>query len=230
MSVFKIRLSLLVFLLLPVLLSLGFWQLSRYEQKLELEETWTNRQSQPPQPISALTSYDDPLYLPLKVSGRFIQDKSFFLDNQVFNGQAGYDLITPFILDSGQWLLVNRGWVSSISRDVLPRALIDKGYYQLVGTVYRPLGKPFLLKDDVWASDWPKRIQAVDFEKMAEAMSHNILPVLLSLHHGQPGALQIRPLKTPVSSDKHLGYAFQWFLMATVLMGLYLFHMKKRGK
>lgn len=44
---YRVKLSLLVLLLLPLLIKLGFWQMSRYQEKLELEQTLAERQTMP---------------------------------------------------------------------------------------------------------------------------------------------------------------------------------------
>jgi len=47
--------------------------------------------------------------------------KSIYIDNQVVNGQVGYQVFTPLRLASGQIVLVGRGWLPvGDSRDVLP--------------------------------------------------------------------------------------------------------------
>ena len=222
---YRVKLSLLVALLLPLLIKLGFWQLSRHQEKLELEQALSERQSLPALKLSEVSLYPDPMYLPVNVSGRFAKDLSFYLDNQVHKGQAGYDLIMPFVTSEGAWLLVNRGWLPGGSRETLPEITTPEGIVELTGNLYRLLGAPFVLGDDVWSSEWPKRIQAVNFEKMAAAVQQSLPFYILRLKEDQPGTYQVRPLEMKTTSQKHLGYAIQWFLMALVLLGLYLWQM-----
>ena len=77
-----------------------------------------------------------------------------------------------------------------------------------------------MLGEDVWREEWPKRIQALDFERMGKALEQKIPSILLVLDEGQPGAQTMRPLQMKTGSQKHLGYAFQWFTMALVLTGV----------
>ena len=225
---YRVKLTLLVIPLLTLLISLGFWQLSRYEQKLDLEQTLQQRRSMLAISYSDIRDYADPLYLPLKVTGRFVADQYFLHDNQVYQGRAGYDLIVPFITDEGGWILVNRGWVPSESREALPDIQQVEDEVELSGTLYRLLGKPFMLGEDVWREEWPKRIQALDFERMGKALEQKIPSILLVLDEGQPGAQTMRPLQMKTGSQKHLGYAFQWFTMALVLLGLYGYQLSKQ--
>ncbi|KEQ16633.1 hypothetical protein GZ78_22680 [Endozoicomonas numazuensis] len=223
---YRVKLSLLVVLLLPLLIKLGFWQLSRYQEKLELEQTLSERQTMSALGLTDVSRYADSMYLPVSIRGRFFSTRAFFLDNQVHEGRAGYDLIMPFKTDDNRWLLINRGWMPAEGREKLPDILTPEGEIELTGKLYRLLGTPFMLGEDVWKKDWPKRIQAINFERMGKAVEQSLPFYILRLAEHQPGAYQVRPLAMKTTSQKHLGYAIQWFLMALVLLGLYLWQMR----
>ncbi|MDD7804374.1 MAG: SURF1 family protein [Endozoicomonas sp. (ex Botrylloides leachii)] len=230
MSVFKIRLSVLFILLFPLLIGLGFWQLSRYEQKLELESIYVSRESMPALRLDQVKKYKNTLYLPVKASGYFDNERYFLLDNQVYKGRAGFSVIMPFFTKSDGVILVNRGWVPMKTRDKLPKIKVDPVMYHLEGTIYRSLGELLLLKKDVWNKGWPKVIQGMDFDKASKALGKPVPAYLLNLNKDQPAALRIQMKKAVMPSEKHLGYALQWFTMAAVFLGLYLFHMSVKGK
>ncbi len=227
---FRLKLTLLVIATLPVLVSLGFWQLSRYEQKLMLEQAYESRHALEPLSLSQAQRHEDPLYLPFTVSGRFDPDRYFLLDNQVFQGEAGYELFIPFLTDDGAWLLIDRGWIVAGDRERLPEVMTDPEHLILTGFAYKPLGKPFMLAEDIWEEGWPKRIQAFDSLKISEAIESTTPDFYMVLRAGQPGAEQMRPMVINLKSEKHLGYAFQWFAMALVLLLLYGFQMIRSGK
>lgn len=209
----------LVLLLFPLLVGLGLWQLDRYQQKQVLEQLQDQRRQMPPvTALDQLVHYPDPLYLPVDVQGRFVKNRYFLLDNQVFKGRVGYELLMPFITGDGQWLLVNRGWLPA---DQSGSVTTMARQYRLRGSLYRLQGRPFLLAEDRWQDGWPKVIQAVDFDRINRLLAQTMPPVLLRLNHDDPAALQMRPVKTTRSSARHLGYAVQWFTMALVLLGLY---------
>ena len=224
---YRLKLSLLVAGLFPILVSLGVWQLTRYQEKLSLEQVYDARRYLMPLSFSDISAYTDPLYLPVKVTGQFVPDKYFFLDNQVHKGQAGYDLLMPFITSEGDWLLVNRGWLPLESREKLPEISTPKGTQVIQGSIYRPLGESFLLTEDLWRDDWPKRIQSLDFLRVDAALGRPVPAFTLVLSEAQPGTEQVRPILINMKSEKHLAYAFQWFAMALVLTGLYVFRMKR---
>lgn len=228
MFAFRVKLTVLVMTLLPILLVLGFWQLSRYEQKLVLEQAYDTRRTLEPVSFSELKRQQDPLYLPLTVSGRFDHERYFLLDNQVFQGEAGYELYMPFLVDEGQWLMVNRGWIPAGQRQQLPEITTNPAHLVLTGFAYKPLGKPFTLGDDIWPEGWPKRIQAYDQDKVTDALGQPVPGFYLVLGDGQ--AEQFRPVVVNLKSSRHMGYAVQWFAMALVMLLLYGFHMVRSGK
>ncbi|WP_330924535.1 SURF1 family protein [Candidatus Sororendozoicomonas aggregata] len=228
MLAYKRKLSLLVLFLLPTLLSLGFWQLARYHQKMAVESLAAERLNFSSQSLSALMTMDNPHLLPVTLKGHFLSDHVFFLDNQIHRGQAGVDVIMPFVTDKQQWLLVNRGWLPLPQRNKLPSVTTNDNNYLLTGRIQKPLGQSLLLAKDDWGNGWPKLIQSLDFQQFTTVLKASVPPWVVRLDVGQPAAFEIRPLTIPVKSDKHLGYAIQWFTMALVLLGLYAHQIRKK--
>ena len=53
--------------------------------------------------------------------GRFVDERTVYLDNKLRHGRPGYEVNAPLRLD-GTYVLVNRGWVpAGKSREVLPQ-------------------------------------------------------------------------------------------------------------
>lgn len=102
--------SLLTAALLVLLLSLGRWQLMRAHAKQVLFDEFAAG-SDVAQVIDAATP-QLPRYSHVDVGGRYDSSRQILIDNMPSaDGHAGYYVLTPFQLDGGAWLLVNRGWV-----------------------------------------------------------------------------------------------------------------------
>jgi len=85
-----------VLLLLPVLLALGCWQLDRAAQKAELQTSFAKRFAQPPVDLAGIDPADSSnRYLHVVASGRYDGAHQLLLDNQVHDGQPGYQVLTP---------------------------------------------------------------------------------------------------------------------------------------
>ena len=57
-------------------------------------------------------------YMPVQMSGRFLPDAYFLLDNQMRGGQVGYEVLDVLQLNSGGSVLVNRGWRCNLLNNI----------------------------------------------------------------------------------------------------------------
>jgi len=225
------RTTLVTALLIPLLFGLGMWQLVRADEKAVIAVQWGQRQHQQPVALSAIATLEpgELEYLPVKLSGKFLANKYFLLDNRVYKGQFGYEVLGIFLFDdSEQVALVNRGWVAGdASRRELPNVASVEGSTALSGHIYVSPGKPFLLADMALASGWPKRIQAVEMEKIRPAVEQLVdvplFPYPVRINPGTTAALTVDWQVVNVSPEKHTGYAVQWFAMAGALLLLFIF-------
>src|SRR5690242_12186172 len=107
-------------LLLALFVSLGRWQWQRGEAK---QQTWADYEhALHAPPVDAPARFDAaPRYLAIRLRGQFDGDHQFLLDNRFFKGNPGYEVLTPFVLEDGRRVLVNRGWIPFRGyRDQLP--------------------------------------------------------------------------------------------------------------
>ena len=205
--------TLFVVTLLPVVTGLGLWQLERAEEKRRFEEAYLDRlASLPVVPGEKLVDFQR-----LRLAGRFEQDRDFLLDNQTWQGQVGYGVISSFLTSDGQRWLVNRGFLAGGNdRERLPAVQTPLEPAVIVGVVWPELGLLPMFAEDLWAAGWPKRIQRFEVARMA-ALLADARPVEIRLEAGQPGVLTPAPLEMNMPETKHTGYAVQWFGLAAAL-------------
>ncbi len=217
---YRVRIVIFVFALLPVLVSLGVWQLNRYGAKLDIEESFHSRRTDQ-FTLQDLQGLADPRFYPLTLTGRFDNTRYFLLDNRILQGRVGFHALSPFLLTSGETVLVDRGWVAGIpDRSRLPDVPVVEGLVTVAGQSWQPAGEAFLLEKNRWNDGWPKVIQAIDQPDMAKALDVAVQPWLLILDRAQPGILQRNFAPTNMPANRHLGYAIQWFAMALALVML----------
>jgi len=227
---FEWRITVFTLLMLPLLLGLGFWQLDRAQEKLALEMSWEQRQSQSPLPLAELwgLSPEALAYVPVAIRGEFLQDQYYLLDNRIRDGVFGYEVLAAMRPDNADELvLVNRGWIAGDpSRLVLPEVPPVVGSVELKGHIYVPPGAPYLLAEQQFDGPWPKLLQAVEMDKMQPQLAAlgygRVFPYSVRVNAGQAGALAVDWQLINVSPDKHRAYAVQWFTMALVLLGFFL--------
>jgi len=215
--------TLAVLLLLPLLLALGFWQLSRAEEKRQLLAEYETIKQAPPIRVSELFAQAAPKDgQPVLLQGRFDSAHSLLLDNRTREGRVGVELLQPFQdKDSGLWLLVNRGWLPWPDRRVAPVFATPDSEQQLIARVYLPKTALFQLASTS-TDNWPRLISTVEPEKLWQSLERDGLPWQLRLQEGAAAYVtDWQVINMPPS--KHTAYAVQWFALAATLAGLYFY-------
>lgn len=231
---FNWKLTLFTVLMLPVLITLGFWQLDREQEKLEMQERYERRAVEPPVPIQNLDWLDpdaDLGWMRIEATGSYLPERQFLLDNRVHASRVGYEALTPFDTDFGT-LLVNRGWLpQGATRQQLPALPVPEGRHTIAATIYVPDGEMLLLASDNPDPDqWPVVVQRLDMEQMSQLSGLSFLPWSVRLEPGAAGLLQPNWQAINMQPEMHRGYAVQWFSMAAVLTLLYLLFSFRRSE
>jgi cytochrome oxidase assembly protein ShyY1 len=207
--------------LFPVVVSLGIWQLSRAEEKRVLIAEQYARMGALPAAEELLLRgepYGEPLpFTRVRLEGRFDEEQVFLMDNQIMAGTAGYAVLHVFVSTSGRRYLVNRGWIAAPARrDALP----DPGVpatRSITVLVWPFTGLAPIFVSDTWGEQWPKRIQRLELDRMAQTAGLALVAEL-RLEDGQAGMLTPMADATTLNPGKNTGYAAQWFGIGLVLL------------
>jgi len=207
-----------------VFLFLGIWQIERAANKEGLLQDFNSEQESPP---TRLTS-QSPNWSRVFVDGVFDSSRQILIDNQIHNGKVGYKIFTPFRFDDNKIVLVDRGWIGQgQSRSDLPQLNILEKKSRIIATVTSP-EQGVLAGSELLTNEWPRVSQSKAVEVIALAFNEPILDIVLVLDPGSSQItefIQIKPFAiTPV---KHYGYAMQWFTMSIVLLGMFLYALKR---
>jgi Uncharacterized conserved protein len=212
------------------LVKLGFWQLDRAAEKEQLFADYNARQ------ITSihLNALQDPIdslnrYVEVSITGTFL-NRYLLLDNQILNGQAGYQIIgllkAQFADDTTRFVMVNLGWVPwGQNREQLPDLELPQGELTVNGFFYQPQlsGVWGASETFIEAERWPMRVTQLDAEAISDATQLPIQPyvVLLSetAEYGWPRQWQPQVM-TP---EKHRAYALQWFSLALACLLVFWF-------
>jgi len=212
------KLSLFSFALLPILLSLGVWQLSRAQQKQTLQESWQHQQALPALPYRGDTAFQNRRYV---VSGQFVTDRYWLLENRMLDSKLGYEVLMAFRVGE-HLLLVNRGWVAAGQyRQDSPQLVLPVAEQRLSGTLKQPSDSRFIEQSYQPVTQWPQRLLEVDTALMASQFGEPLAAHILLLDPDSPTALAVNWQPINMSPAKHTGYAVQWFAMALALTVLW---------
>jgi len=221
-----LRMTILVVLLVPLTIRLGFWQIDRAAQKQAIEEA--RLASYGALPVDEGRLADAAPFARVRVEGRYDGAHQFLLDNQSRHGVPGYVVVTPFDTVGGRRLLVNRGWIAAPeSRSELPDAPAPDLPVRIVGVLWSISGAT--TDASVWDARWPKRIEQFDATRMNAAVGGSNAEEF-RLEEDQPGSLEPIVLGEEMSATRHMGYAVQWFAMATGLIVAFVVFGVRRGR
>lgn len=225
--------TLLTIVLIAMLISLGRWQLHRAAEKQVLYDSFAAG-SDAVRRIDGQTPRM-PRYQHVEAEGHFDATRQILIDNMFNAERAGYFVITPFALQGGGWILVNRGWVpfgptraarpeipvpADVRRirgraDNLPSPGIHMGHPAPLAPPY-PVVANFPSHEEIsrllGESTWAPAAEAILLDADApDGYARNWAP---------PGFPPIR----------HIGYAVQWFGLALALAVIYIVTNFKRNR
>ena len=206
-------------------MSLGFWQLNREQQKIAAEDLYEQRLLTQAVDVASIDwDKSDLNWVSVSATGFFDKDRHLLLDNRIHNSVVGYEVITPFY-SGDNVLLINRGWIAQgPSRQSLPAAAVSDSITTISGHIYVPDGSLMMLgAEESSTENWPKVIQKIDFQYISSVLDESLLPHLIRLDENSSGVLQTNWSAINMRPEVHKAYAVQWFMMALVLLILYLF-------
>ncbi len=227
--------------------SLGWWQLHRADEKLARQSAVVQRDALPTLDQAALhcDAQADALLVNRRVvlKGQWLPQHTWLLDNRAMDGRAGFYVVTAMQLEgpgpcASKSLLVQRGWVPRNAQDrtQVPPFETPLGPVQLVGRLMPELSRAYSLGDDLTlpATSGPRIVQNIDFAALPALVGRAVAPtVVLQLQPETSQAGQVFPDASgfPLRRDwpapasdvgKHHAYAVQWFALAALITGLYV--------
>lgn len=214
-----------VVLFLPLTIWLGFWQLSRGDEKQAMLDEQMARETASPVALATLDLNQDQQYRRVVTEGQFQNAFTVLLENRIRDGRPGFEVVTLFKLeDNADPFWVNRGWIAGyLDRDRLPNITDIEGDVTLTGYLYRPAKEPFTVGEESWRQRWPQVLQNLDVALLSEKMRVDTAAYRLRLDQSSRGALRTGWPVVNVMPEKHRGYAVQWFAMAAALLVLAIF-------
>ena len=159
---------------------------------------------------------DAPRYQRVTLRGNYDPDHQFLLDNRSHESVAGVEVLTPFLLDDGSAVLVNRGWLPfGATRRDLPDVAVDGAKRDVVGRIDE-LPRPGIWLRAPAAADWPRLVQYPTMAELSGELGRELAPRQVLLDPGVPDGY-VRSWTVPgATADRHIGYAVQWFAFAAL--------------
>lgn len=220
---------LILVLILFGLMKLGYWQLFRAQQKEEILQQYQFMQEQSPQTWKAKDPKPKP-YQAISVKGRLFK-KNFYLDNQFYQHQIGFNVLVPVKLSDGSLLLVDLGWLpAGNDRNSLPK--IDRPLQtQWQGRVYYPPQQSIRLGQIVDHQQGQSYVvESLNFEELEKIVDTSLQKWVLRLNPSSDSQMKREWPVVTVKPERHRAYALQWFVMAAVIGIILIWRVYKNAK
>ena len=219
---------------LSILISLGVWQIQRLIWKEDLISFYNDQYQ------NSVIRLDESSIIPkdiefrkVKVNGSFLNNKEIQVTGKVYEGNAGFHVITPFVMSNGKIILVNRGWVSENYRMPKTRkfSLLNENI-MIEGIARLPQKKGYFVpendpKNRFWFTIKPNEIRR--YLKLDEKIfiKNFYIDILrdskqIKLPIGIKPGINLR--------NQHLSYAMTWFSLAVVLIIIYISYHYSEGR
>lgn len=202
-------------------LRLGVWQLHRADFKEALLRRYAASASAPVQDFAKVAVKPPADQFPrVQVSGRYLTDRVYLLDNPNHDGRGGVEVFVPFAADAQPaLLLVDLGFLPGNGTRQAPQLaplpstpLTLSGLYVPPPPIGLEMGGNALAKQ----AQWPKDSIFLDPVEIAADLGRPLLPRVLALDP-DPASIYMRKHSLDLSTmtpARHRAYAFQWFSFA----------------
>lgn len=207
---------------------LGVWQLDRAAQKLALQAAIEAESARAPLRNADL---DGAVPLPqlhrrVALRGHWLAERTVWLDNRPMDGRVGFFVVTPLQLAGRpEAILVQRGWAPrhAAERTRLPPLATPAGEVMVAG---RLAATPARVYDLGGAAQAPGPIrQNLDAAAFAAETGLRLLPLTVvqtEADDADNGTLARHWPAPDLGLQTHYGYAFQWFALCALILGLYV--------
>lgn len=206
---------------------LGTWQVKRLMWKETLITKIEAANAQAPLTTLPKENIDDTRFFSVSLRGEYLPEHSFHIAARYFESQLGYHVFVPFKAQSGETVLINRGWIPARQKESFSEDL--SGTHDIVGQIRTSNDRnPFTPVNQPEKNIWFGR----DTAEMGKAAGLTLLPYTLDLIGEQ------NPKKLPIPTtgeiklrNDHFGYAVTWYSIGlAILIISLLYHRKRPGE
>jgi surfeit locus 1 family protein len=223
---------------------LGFWQLSRLDERKTYNALVESRQDLPVVPIAEAMpdgqqttedQVDDVVYRPVTITGTYATDQQVLVRNRTFSEVPGFWVLTPLVQRDGTAVVVNRGWVPfATTNPDGPWTDFDPptGVVTVEGKIQASQARSTGLIGGPKDADEGRltTLSRVDIGRLQRQVDEPLLPVSIDLTTQDPAQVGQLPAPVPapdLTEGPHLNYAGQWFIFATLTLIVYPLLMRR---
>jgi cytochrome oxidase assembly protein ShyY1 len=203
---------------------LGFWQLSRLQERRSFEAAVHAGLAGAPRPVAAVLPREDHVdvdavrYVRVEVTGSFDPEREVILYGRSLGEREGHHVLTPLVLPDGTAIVVDRGWVP-FGDDTPPvaEAAPPEGEVTVTGILIPSEGG----LPGEGGGPPVKQLSHADLAQLGAQLPYPIEPLWLLLQRESAPSSSSLPRPAPFElpeAPPHLSYAIQWFAFAAIAL------------
>ena len=211
------------------------WQLHKNEAKTERNHNIEAAFETDPVPLSEIFTTrgevaDSKEWRRVSMTGHYLPESEVLLRLRPVNSSPAFQALTPFRLNTGEIMLVNRGFVPANQDNVPDIPAAPSEEVTIVG--YARLDEPPPSHEPL-TDQGRLQVSGINSQQIADLTHLELGKDYVQLSDGQPGTLSAIPLPQ-LDSGPHLSYGIQWIafgIMAPLGLGYFVWaEMRERRR
>ena len=199
---------------------LGVWQFARRAEAraeiVRIDANYDARAVAVGEILPTLDAFDtSQKWTPVLLEGTYLTGEQLLVRNRPFNGQPGFDVVTPLQLEDGRVFIVDRGWVPTGDEQDAPDRVPAAPTGSVTVTARLKAGEPQIAGRSTVAGSG--QIQTIDLPLIAAGLDRPVFTGAYGLVASESPSVVDMPASEarPIRDEgPHLSYALQWFVFA----------------
>lgn len=199
---------------------LSVWQFNRRAEAVDAMAVVQANYDASPRPLAEVLPGTDTFqmkdeWLPVIARGTYLEDQQVLARNRPYKGQPGFEILTPFLLDTGNIFIVDRGWIPTGNKQDYPDEVPAAPSGEITVVARLQENEPKI----VGQTNISGQMGTIHLEDFNEALGGKVYTGAYGLLESEvpsgatTGVLAERPNLT---EGNHLSYAFQWIAFAVL--------------
>lgn len=213
--------TLATFALVALFVAAAVWQHARMREREAHAAALAAASRMAPVPVPhGVADWQAWRYRRVLLTGQYDAKHSILIDNAIDAGRVGFDVVTPFLLDDGRAVLVERGFVAAgPSRAELPRVAVPEGPQRVHGRIELPPRYVELAPTAPQGALW----QNLDPARFTAATGLAVLPIVVRQDRDDAaGDGLARDWPAPdEGAGRNFSYMLQWIAFAVLALVLW---------
>ena len=204
------------------------WQLGKNTKTSRENSQISSSLSADPVPLTSVlphqdSSAPDQQWHRVHATGRYLPEAQVVARLRSADGDPAYEVLTPFAVDNGPTVLVDRGYVKPEQGTALPAFAAPPAGTVTIEARLRD-AEPVLTGKDPFRADGAQQVYSINPGQVSQVTGVPLAGSYLQLVDKQPGGLGVIPLPH-LDSGPFLSYGIQWIafgIIAPIGLGYFI--------